>query len=60
MQEPVDVARTLIRQALDECPAILPKDQRYADFIAQALAKDQVSERVARALAGAGVLKDHA
>ena len=50
------VARNVVRKALEECPALIPQDRRYADPGGQRLAKDQVAAQVARELIASGFL----
>jgi len=48
--------RTIIRRALETCPAIIPQDRRWADPEGQRMAKDSAADHIARALLDSGVL----
>jgi hypothetical protein len=57
MAEPLElVVRAVVMHALEDCPALLPQDRRYADLGALRVAKEQVVVRVARELAASGFL----
>lgn len=51
-----NVVREVIRWALDDYPALLPQDRRYADDAAQRIAKDHVAREIALTLARNGFL----
>jgi hypothetical protein len=51
-----DVIRGLIWRTLDDDPALLPQDRRYADPGGQRVAKDQIAARIAQELAANGFL----
>jgi hypothetical protein len=57
MADPLeDIVRAAIFRALEDCPAIIPQDRRYADAGGQRAAKDQVAHRIARELSASGLL----
>jgi|GEM_PF-5844342 len=59
-REPHDTTiRAIIRNALEACPAIIPQDRRWADLEGQRIAKECVTEHVARALAATGIFTEH-
>lgn len=56
MRDPETVIRSIIRAALDDAPALLPQERRYASEGNQRSAKDSVAREIARALAANGFL----
>lgn len=55
-QPQTEVVRSVIRAALDEAHELLPQDRRYANELAQRIAKDGVAITIAHALSAAGHL----
>lgn len=55
-EELVEVVRSVILNALHDCPQLLPQDRRYADHGGQQIAKSLVAHRIARELSAYGYL----
>ena len=56
MRDPETVIRSIIRAALDDAPALLPRERGHASDVNQSSARDSVARAIANSLAANGFL----